>query len=263
MRAASSASRGSSTSGTTAWSSIPRAAELAGEIRRFREAVGLPVEDKTLSLSYHYREAEDEERARAELEAVAVKAQAAGLDARWGRKVLEIRPPVPADKGTADQSAPGAVGRPARALRGRRHDRPRRVRRACLLRARPRGARCGHLRRGAGRARRGSRPRRRGPGGDWPGSYASCRSSQARRTYGMIPPPSVLPLMTDNFHMTPDEFRRHGREVVDWVADYMERVGELPIPSGVAPETSRPSSRTPCQRSRSRSTPSWPTWTTW
>ena len=79
----------------------PRAAELGGEIARFREAVGLPVEDKTLSLSYHYREAEDEERARAELEAVAVKARAAGLDARWGRKVLEIRPPVPADKGTA------------------------------------------------------------------------------------------------------------------------------------------------------------------
>jgi trehalose 6-phosphate phosphatase len=79
----------------------PRAAELAGEIRRFRDAVGLPVEDKTLSLSYHYREAADEASARAELEAVAVKAQAAGLDARWGRKVLEIRPPVPADKGTA------------------------------------------------------------------------------------------------------------------------------------------------------------------
>jgi trehalose 6-phosphate phosphatase len=79
----------------------PRAAELAGDIRRFRDAVGLPVEDKTLSLSYHYREAEDEESARAELDAIAVKAQAAGLDARWGRKVLEIRPPVPADKGTA------------------------------------------------------------------------------------------------------------------------------------------------------------------
>jgi aromatic-L-amino-acid decarboxylase len=41
--------------------------------------------------------------------------------------------------------------------------------------------------------------------------------------------------MPDAFHMTPDEFRRHGREVVDWVADYMERVGELPIRSTVAP----------------------------
>src|SRR5215207_4507919 len=35
--------------------------------------------------------------------------------------------------------------------------------------------------------------------------------------------------------MTPDEFRRHGREVVDWVADYMERVAELPIASAVKP----------------------------
>ena len=79
----------------------PRATVLAGEIARFRDAVGLPVEDKTLSLTYHYREAEDEERARAELEAVAERARTEGLDARWGRKVLEIRPAVPADKGTA------------------------------------------------------------------------------------------------------------------------------------------------------------------
>ena len=41
--------------------------------------------------------------------------------------------------------------------------------------------------------------------------------------------------MTNTFHMTPDEFRRRGREVVDWVAAYMERVGELPIRSRVAP----------------------------
>ena len=79
----------------------PRARVLAGDIARFRGAVGLPVEDKTLSLSYHYREAADEEQARAELEEVAERARAAGLDPRWGRKVLEIRPAVPADKGTA------------------------------------------------------------------------------------------------------------------------------------------------------------------
>jgi aromatic-L-amino-acid decarboxylase len=35
--------------------------------------------------------------------------------------------------------------------------------------------------------------------------------------------------------MTPEEFRRRGREVVDWVADYMERVGSLPIRSPVSP----------------------------
>lgn len=41
--------------------------------------------------------------------------------------------------------------------------------------------------------------------------------------------------MTDGFHMTPDEFRRHGHAVVDWVAAYMERVGELPVASRVRP----------------------------
>jgi aromatic-L-amino-acid decarboxylase len=35
--------------------------------------------------------------------------------------------------------------------------------------------------------------------------------------------------------MTPDEFRAHGRAVVDWVADYLERVGDLPVTSDVAP----------------------------
>ena len=41
--------------------------------------------------------------------------------------------------------------------------------------------------------------------------------------------------MDPSFHMTPDEFRRHGRAVVDWVADYLERVGEYPVASRVAP----------------------------
>jgi trehalose 6-phosphate phosphatase len=78
-----------------------RAEELAGEIARFRDAVGVPVEDKGLSLSYHYRGAPDETSARAMLEQVAERARAAGLDARWGRKVLEVRPAARADKGTA------------------------------------------------------------------------------------------------------------------------------------------------------------------
>jgi len=79
----------------------PRAEELAGELAAFRETVDLPVEDKRLSLSYHYREAPDEAAARADLEGVARRAEAAGLVPRWGRKVLEIRPPVQADKGLA------------------------------------------------------------------------------------------------------------------------------------------------------------------
>ncbi|HDK45089.1 MAG TPA: aspartate aminotransferase family protein, partial [Actinobacteria bacterium] len=35
--------------------------------------------------------------------------------------------------------------------------------------------------------------------------------------------------------MTSDEFRRHGREVIDWIADYLERVEDLPVLSQVQP----------------------------
>ena len=31
-----------------------------------------------------------------------------------------------------------------------------------------------------------------------------------------------------NDHMTPEEFRRHGRQVVDWIADYYENIESLP-----------------------------------
>ncbi len=38
-----------------------------------------------------------------------------------------------------------------------------------------------------------------------------------------------------SFHMTPDEFRKHGRAVVDWIADYYERIESFPVLSQVAP----------------------------
>jgi aromatic-L-amino-acid/L-tryptophan decarboxylase len=41
--------------------------------------------------------------------------------------------------------------------------------------------------------------------------------------------------MTESFHMAPDEFRRHGHALVDWVAQYMARVGELPVQPKVEP----------------------------
>jgi trehalose 6-phosphate phosphatase len=82
----------------------PRAAELAPRIAAFRDEIGLPVEDKGLTLSYHYRQAVDFGAARSELEMVAFQARLAGLVARWGRKVLEIRPDVEADKGSAVQA---------------------------------------------------------------------------------------------------------------------------------------------------------------
>ena len=37
------------------------------------------------------------------------------------------------------------------------------------------------------------------------------------------------------FHMSPDEFRRWGRAVVDWIADYYERVETLPVLSRAEP----------------------------
>jgi aromatic-L-amino-acid decarboxylase len=36
-------------------------------------------------------------------------------------------------------------------------------------------------------------------------------------------------------HMTPDEFRKHGRAVVDWLADYLARVESLPVLAQVQP----------------------------
>ena len=35
--------------------------------------------------------------------------------------------------------------------------------------------------------------------------------------------------------MTPEEFRRHGHAMIDWLAGYLERVGDLPVQSGVKP----------------------------
>ena len=38
-----------------------------------------------------------------------------------------------------------------------------------------------------------------------------------------------------SFHMSTEEFRRHGRAVVDWIADYYDRIETLPVLSQVEP----------------------------
>ena len=38
-----------------------------------------------------------------------------------------------------------------------------------------------------------------------------------------------------SYHMTPEQFRQHGRAVVDWIADYYERIETLPVLSQVEP----------------------------
>jgi trehalose 6-phosphate phosphatase len=79
----------------------PDADRWRDEIHSFAATVDWPVEDKGLTVSFHYRQAEDESAALEYLEEVAERARQAGLIPRFGRKVLEIRPPVHADKGTA------------------------------------------------------------------------------------------------------------------------------------------------------------------
>jgi aromatic-L-amino-acid decarboxylase len=39
----------------------------------------------------------------------------------------------------------------------------------------------------------------------------------------------------ESFHMTPEQFRAYGRAVVDWIADYYERVESFPVLSQVEP----------------------------
>jgi len=38
-----------------------------------------------------------------------------------------------------------------------------------------------------------------------------------------------------NFHMTPDEFRRHGHAVIDWIADYYAQIESFPVLSRTNP----------------------------
>lgn len=79
----------------------PDAGRWADAVAAFVDGVDWPAERKPLSVSFHFRRAEDEAAARAYLTRVADEAAARGLVPRWGRMVLEVRPPVAADKGTA------------------------------------------------------------------------------------------------------------------------------------------------------------------
>jgi trehalose 6-phosphate phosphatase len=79
----------------------PEARTWVEPLRSFADRVGWPAERKELSLAFHYRTAENPEAAVIALQRVAERAVAESLRPRWGRMVLEIRPPVDADKGTA------------------------------------------------------------------------------------------------------------------------------------------------------------------
>ena len=57
------------------------------------------LEDKSSIVAFHWRGTPDEDAARAAVDELANRAEAVGLSTHWGRKVLEVRPPVRMDKG--------------------------------------------------------------------------------------------------------------------------------------------------------------------
>src|SRR5919197_4330926 len=61
------------------------------------------AEDKDVIRAYHWRGAPDEAAAEAAVRDLAERAEADGLVVHWGRKVLEVRPPVALDKGRGVQ----------------------------------------------------------------------------------------------------------------------------------------------------------------
>ncbi len=65
------------------------------------EASGLRLEDKGPIQALHWRGAADPDAAEQGARRIADRAELAGLEPRWGRKVLEIRPAARVDKGTA------------------------------------------------------------------------------------------------------------------------------------------------------------------
>ncbi|HEY2937415.1 MAG TPA: trehalose-phosphatase, partial [Gaiellaceae bacterium] len=79
----------------------PAAEVWAQRLHDFAATVPWPVESKRLTISFHYRDAADERAAVVTLDEVAERARDEGFTARYGRKVLEILPPISADKGTA------------------------------------------------------------------------------------------------------------------------------------------------------------------
>lgn len=88
---------------------VPAFATWADRVRAFAldrdspelRMLRVRIEDKRAIFAFHWRGARDEDAARTLLEGIAAEAESAGLWTHWGRKVLEIRPPVQIDKGHA------------------------------------------------------------------------------------------------------------------------------------------------------------------
>ena len=38
-----------------------------------------------------------------------------------------------------------------------------------------------------------------------------------------------------NYHMSPEQFRKEGKKIIDWIADYYEQIEDYPVLSQVKP----------------------------
>lgn len=85
----------------------PELAEWSERVREFAQRVYTPElqrsrvrsEDKEAIAAFHWRGAPDEHAASLLAQRIAEQAQQEGFAVHWGRKVLEVRPPVALDKG--------------------------------------------------------------------------------------------------------------------------------------------------------------------
>jgi trehalose 6-phosphate phosphatase len=85
----------------------PELAAWTARVRSFATSVYTPElerirvrsEDKEAIAAFHWRGAPDEDAAERAVQEIARRAEENGLEVHWGRKVLEVRPPVTLDKG--------------------------------------------------------------------------------------------------------------------------------------------------------------------
>ena len=103
------------------WTEARLDAEVADWARRIQEfgraadtadtrKLRVRLEDKGAIVAFHWRGAPVEEVARAAVDAIAQRAQESGLRTHWGRKVLEVRPPIRIDKGVGVRRLLDEVG---------------------------------------------------------------------------------------------------------------------------------------------------------
>jgi trehalose 6-phosphate phosphatase len=93
--------------GATSLEVDPAVAAWGERVRRFAASAYAPdhqrlrvrSEDKDMIAAFHWRGAPDEDAAAAAVAKIAARAEEEGFVVHWGRKVLEVRPPVGLDKG--------------------------------------------------------------------------------------------------------------------------------------------------------------------